>query len=109
MTTEPTSQDIPLVRAAIDRPAEFTSRQRGGQPGNQNARTHGFYALCLTPTEQDALESAAGIKGLTHEIALMRVKIFSLIAEPSTSSEILIKAVRALTRMVDVQDKVGIH
>ncbi|MBI4198674.1 MAG: hypothetical protein HY533_06150 [Chloroflexi bacterium] len=55
------------------------------------------------------MESAAGIKGLTHEIALMRVKIFSLIAEPSTSSEILIKAVRALTRMVDVQDKVGIH
>jgi uncharacterized protein YjcR len=24
-------------------------RNRGGQKGNQNARTHGFYAFSLTP------------------------------------------------------------
>jgi hypothetical protein len=49
-------------------------RKRGGQPGNQNARKHGFYSAAMRPGEVadlDALEA----EGLLDEIALVRVGI----------------------------------
>jgi hypothetical protein len=36
-------------------------RKRGGQPGNQNARTHGNYSTVATPQEMGVLESVAGL------------------------------------------------
>ena len=33
-------------------------RKRGGQPGNQNARKHGFYARTLTPEQTEAQDDA---------------------------------------------------
>ena len=34
-------------------------RNRGGQKGNQNARTHGFYASSLTPGNRRVLNGAS--------------------------------------------------
>ncbi|MFC1935214.1 hypothetical protein ACFLX9_00360 [Chloroflexota bacterium] len=84
-------------------------RMRGGQPGNRNARRHGFFARSLTPEEQDALSQALDLKDLVPEIALMRVKLMGLVSYRDTSPELIIKAARTLTRMVDVQHRVTFH
>ena len=85
---------------------EAPPRKRGGQPGNRNARTHGFYSAALTPEEQQSLRKAIDLKGLHPEIALLRVKLMEIIASGNTDPDIMIQAVRTLTRMVDVQDRI---
>ena len=37
-------------------------RKRGGQPGNQNARKHGFYSSAFLAREQKLLDEKIGIK-----------------------------------------------
>ena len=88
---------------------ETPRRKRGAPSGNQNARKHGFYSIALSPQEQEILQEAVNLKGLGAEIALMRVKLVRLITYADTSPELLIKAARALTRMVDIHDKVTYH
>ncbi|MDO8750748.1 MAG: hypothetical protein Q7K03_06355 [Dehalococcoidia bacterium] len=88
---------------------ESSPRKRGAPLANQNARKHGFYSAALSPQEQEALLDAATIKDLQSEIALMRVKLMDLVSYPDTSTELLLQAVRTLTRLVDVQHKVTFH
>jgi len=49
------------------------SRKPGAQPGNQNARKHGYYARHLTAEELEALSLEAQDAALADEIALQRV------------------------------------
>ena len=88
-------------------PLEETPTRKGGAPkGNQNARKHGFYSTALTPEEQQAIQIAIELRGLQPEIALLRVKLMEIISHPGTSHELMLRAVRALTRMVAVQDHI---
>ncbi len=57
-----------------------TRRHRGAQPGNQNARTHGFYSRNLTPYQRQALRDAAPLKGVDRETAKLCLKISSILA-----------------------------
>ena len=86
--------------------AHPSRRNRGGQPGNQNARSHGFYSPALSTREQDALQEASDLKDLRPEIALLRVKIKDLLPYADTHPELLLQAVRTITRMVDVQNRI---
>jgi uncharacterized protein YjcR len=47
-------------------------RRRGGQPGNKNAKTHGFYARRLPQSQLDGLEDTT-VRSLEDEIEVMRV------------------------------------
>lgn len=53
-------------------------RKPGGQPGNQNARTHGFYSKVLTPQLQALLLPAKQLDGIDQELALARAKVNSI-------------------------------
>lgn len=55
-------------------------RKTGGQPGNQNARKHGFYSKVLTHNEKCKLKYASGVDGLDQEIAVLRIKFSSLLS-----------------------------
>jgi hypothetical protein len=55
-------------------------RTPGGQPGNQNARKHGFYSNVLDAAQQHDLEQAKNYKGIDGEIDLLRTKIKSVVA-----------------------------
>ena len=81
-------------------------RKRGGQPGNQNARKHGFYSTAPSAREQGALQEAIVLKDLSSEIALMRVKTIDLVAHPDIPPELLFRAARTITRMLDGQDRI---
>jgi hypothetical protein len=59
--------------------SEVVKLKRGGQPGNRNARKHGFYADFLDDTQKQALKQAGCVKGLDQEIDLLRVKLNSAI------------------------------
>jgi hypothetical protein len=82
---------------------EELKRKQGGQPGNQNARTHGFYAKKLSKKEQTALEDASALKGVDAEIALLRVKIASVIDSNPGNVRVLTAAVAALTKLLKLK------
>ena len=78
-------------------------KKRGGQPGNQNARKHGFYSSHLPPEQAKLLEEAGDLRDLRPEIALLRVKLNTLLDDPDTAPELILKTVHALTRLLSVQ------
>jgi len=78
-------------------------RKRGGQPGNQNARKHGFYSKHFTPDQVKQLEDADDLRDLGPEIALLRVRLNSLLDDPEVSTELLLRSVNALARLMSIQ------
>ena len=54
-------------------------RKPGGQKGNQNARKHGFYSRALSPDEIGEFWSIVNLEGVDPEVALVRLKLKSLL------------------------------
>ena len=55
-------------------------KKKGGAPeGNQYARKHGFYSHIMSEEEQMDFDLATQVEGIDEEIALLRVKIKSLV------------------------------
>ena len=50
-------------------------RNPGGQPGNQNARKHGFYSVKLSPQEISQVRGLVDLAGMEPGLALIRVKL----------------------------------
>ena len=75
-------------------------RKRGAPKGNQNARKHGFYSKVLDEAEQLDFELASGVEGIDDEIALLRVKIKSLIAHDPENIKLIMEATNTLARLV---------
>ena len=56
----------------------LVQRKPGAQPGNQNARKHGFYSQMLSRDEKLRLKTASDREGLEEEIAVLRIKFGEL-------------------------------
>jgi len=67
-------------------------RKSGGQPGNQNARKHGYYSKFLSPDEKANLEKAVDLEGLDYEIALARQKIKSVVKNDPENHDAFFRA-----------------
>ena len=80
-------------------PAE-AKRKRGAPKGNQNARKHGFYSRVLNEAEQLDFELATGVEGIDDEIALLRVKIKSILENDPENIKLIMQATNALARLV---------
>ncbi len=74
--------------------------RRGAPKGNQNARKHGFYSKVLNEAEQLDLELVSGVEGIDDEIALLRVKIKSILEKDPENIRLLAAATNALARLV---------
>ena len=84
-------------------------RQRktnGGQMGNQNARTHGFYSKSVSREDRKKLRAAAGVKGLDQEIELLRTKISDFSENPEYYRFIL-PGIALLSRLLLARQKLG--
>jgi hypothetical protein len=79
---------------------ESENKNRGGQVGNQNARKHGFYSNVLDDRQREEYENAILVEGLDAEIALMRVKIMSLIENDPHNIKLISQALNALERLI---------
>ncbi len=75
-------------------------RKRGAPKGNQNARKHGFYSKVLDQAEQLDFELATGVEGIDDEIALLRVKIKSILRHNPENIRLIMQATNALARLV---------
>ena len=74
--------------------------KRGAPTGNQNARKHGFYSKVLDQAEQLDFELATGVEGIDEEIALLRVKIKSLLEHDPENIKLVMQATTTLARLV---------
>jgi len=75
-------------------------RKRGALKGNQNARKHGFYSKVLDEVEQLDFELASGVEGIDDEIALLRVKIKSVLENDPENIRLIVEATNTLARLV---------
>ncbi len=75
-------------------------RKPGGQPGNQNARKHGFYSTALTPAQQVMLAPAKELSGLDEEIAVARLKLKPIIINAPQNYNVTTEALATLARLV---------
>ncbi len=80
--------------------AEKAKRKRGAPKGNQNAQTHGFYSKVMDEAEQLDFELASGVEGFDGEIALLRVKIKSLLENDPENIKLLMQATGSLVKLV---------
>ena len=81
-------------------------RKRGAPKGNQNARKHGFYSKVLDETEKIDFELAAGVNGIDDEIALLRVKIKSILSHDPENIKLIMQATNTLAGLVKTSYKI---
>ena len=99
------AEDAPAMDGAGTEDAGDASRPKsGGQPGNQNARKHGFYSKSLTPEQQEAIVEARKADILTEEIAFMRVKVQALVDDPNHDIDQVFRGIGLLARIVRIDD-----
>ena len=99
------AHDAPAMDGAGTGDAGDASRAKsGGQPGNQNARKHGFYSKSLTPEQQEAIVEARKADILTEEIAFMRVKVQALVDDPNHDIDQVFRGIGLLARIVRIDD-----
>lgn len=90
-----------LVSREWQKPGEKSLKGKRGAPkGNQNARKHGFYSKVLDEAEQLDFELATGVEGIDDEIALLRVKIKSLLESDPENIKLIMQAANTLARLV---------
>jgi len=84
----------------IDHMPAKEGRTRGAPKGNQKAKKQGFYSKVLDEAEQLDFELAAGVEGFDDEIALLRVKIKSLLENDPENIKLILQMTNALERLV---------
>jgi len=81
-------------------------RKRGASKGNQKARKRDFYVRVLDEAERLAFELAAGVEGIDDEIALLRVKIKSILEHDPENVKLIMQATNALERLIRTRYKI---
>ena len=81
-------------------------KKPGAPKGNKNAQKHGFYAGVLDDAEQLDFESASGVNGIDEEIALLRVKIKSILEKDPENIKLIMAATNTLAGLVKTRYKI---
>ncbi len=84
---------------------EVVKLKRGAQPGNRNARKHGFYSSVLDDSQKQALKQASAVKGLDEEIDILRLKIKSLVKNDPDNIQLISQATLSLARLIKISEK----
>jgi hypothetical protein len=84
-------------------------KKRGATEGNQHARKHGFYAKVLDAVQKRNLETAYGIEAIDEEIALMRVKIKSLLEKDPENLKLIMTALKTLAGLLKINFNLNPH
>jgi hypothetical protein len=75
-------------------------RKRGAPQGNQNARKHGFYSPLLDAEEQRDFSQAIMVEDIDEEIALLRVKLKSVVRHDPDNIKLIMQASESLARLL---------
>lgn len=82
---------------------EVIKKKRGAPKGNQNARKHGFYSKVLDEKEQAAFDQAIFVEGIDEEIALLRVKMISLLERDPENIRLISQAANTLIKLIIIK------
>jgi hypothetical protein len=80
--------------------SEEIMKKVGAPKGNHNSRVYGFYVKALDEEERRNFQQATEVEGLDSEIALLRVKIQSLVAREPDNLKMITLAVTALAKVI---------
>ncbi|HEY49572.1 MAG TPA: hypothetical protein G4O13_05960 [Dehalococcoidia bacterium] len=72
----------------------------GSAGAGRNSAKRGFYSRALDEAEELDFELAQGVEGIDDEIALLRVKIKSLLENDPENVKLIMDATSALARLV---------
>ena len=75
--------------------------------GNQRARKHGYYSKVLDEEQKLDFKHAIEVEGLDEEIALIRVKIKSLMKHDPDNLKLIGQAVKILATLVCAKYNIG--
>ena len=84
------------------------SHKPGAPLGNQNARKHGFYSRTLTDQEKLDLASAPLVKGLDDEIALLLVKLKSVVEHDPENIRLISEVATTMARLLLNRQKLAL-
>ncbi|OGO22333.1 MAG: hypothetical protein A2Z28_02115 [Chloroflexi bacterium RBG_16_51_9] len=73
-------------------------RKRGGQRGNQNVRTHGFYSSDLSPAQISEFWHIITTEKVDPQFAIMRIKLRLLLQQEPVNRRVLRDAARLMAR-----------
>ena len=83
---------------------------RGGRKTSavkgKSASKPSFYARVLDEAEQLDFELASGVNGIDDEIALLRVKIKSILGDEPKNVRLLVEATNALERLIKTRYRI---
>ena len=82
-------------------------RKKGASEGKQSVKRQGFYSMVLDEAEKLDFELAAGVNGIDDEIALLRVKIKSILGDDPKNLRLLVEATNALERLVRTRYRIS--
>jgi hypothetical protein len=85
---------------------EEAKRKHGAPKGKRNAKRYGFYAKVLDEAEKLDFERAAGVEGIDDEIALLRVKIKSILEKDPENIRLIMAATNALAGLVKTRYRI---
>lgn len=86
-------------------PAE--TKRRGAPKGTRKLENRSFYQKVLDEAERMDFELASGVNGIDDEIALLRVKIKSLLEKDPENIKLTMQATNTLARMVKTSYKMS--
>jgi hypothetical protein len=79
-------------------------RKKGGQPGNQNARTHGFFSSSMSPEEVSEFWKTIKTGDGGGEYAAFRVKLYAALRAAPSNRRIIQEASRLMTKWICSQN-----
>ena len=81
--------------------------RKTAKKGSQSTRKQGFYSKVLDEAEQLDFEMASGVDGIDDEIALLRVKIKSILGDDPKNLKLLVEGTNALERLIRTRYKIS--
>ena len=93
----------------MDLSTELTrvKKKRGGQKGNQNARTHGFYSSTLTPEEISQIWALISQEHVSPDMAVLRVKLMSMVHQCPVDHRVLKEVVKIIVQWYAKKHNLG--
>jgi hypothetical protein len=85
----------------------MAGKRRSAPRGNRQAREHGFYAKVLDAAERVDLELASDVNGIDDEIAVLRVKIKSVLEKDPENLRLIMQATNTLASLVKTRYKIS--
>ncbi|MFC1911964.1 hypothetical protein ACFLXG_02250 [Chloroflexota bacterium] len=82
-------------------------KKTGTRKDSRKAEKCGFYDKVLDEAEQLDFGLAADVNGIDNEIALLRVKIKSILGDDPKNIKLIVEATNALERLIRTKYKIG--